>query len=44
MRIQDVQDLMAYLRTLPPVKGRAPQHDLPFPFSIRRLVGFWKLL
>ena len=44
MRIQDVQDLMAYVRTLAPVKGRAPQHDLPFPFSIRRLVGFWKLL
>jgi mono/diheme cytochrome c family protein len=44
MRIQDVQDLMAYLRTLPPIQGRAPQHDLPFPFSIRRLVGFWKLL
>jgi mono/diheme cytochrome c family protein len=44
MSIQDVQDLMAYLRTLPPIQGRAPQHDLPFPFSIRRLVGFWKLL
>ena len=24
--------------------GRPPQHDLPFPFSIRRLIGFWKLL
>jgi mono/diheme cytochrome c family protein len=31
MRIQDVQDLMAYLRTLPPVQGRTRQHDLPFP-------------
>jgi mono/diheme cytochrome c family protein len=44
MRVDDVRDLMAYLRTLPPVQGRVPQHDLPFPFSIRRLVGFWKLL
>ncbi|HEX3405047.1 MAG TPA: cytochrome c [Acetobacteraceae bacterium] len=44
MRIEDVRDLMAYLRTLPPVQGRAPQHDLPFPFTIRRMVGFWKLL
>jgi mono/diheme cytochrome c family protein len=44
MRIDDVRDLMAYLRTLPPVRGRAPPHELPFPFTIRRLVGFWKLL
>jgi mono/diheme cytochrome c family protein len=44
MRVEDVRDLMAYLRTLPPVQGHAPQHDLPFPFTIRRMVGFWKLL
>ncbi len=44
MHVQDVQDLMAFLRTLPPVQGRPPQHDLPFLFSIRRLIGFWKLL
>lgn len=44
MRPEDVRDLMAYLRTLPPVQTRAPPHELPFPFSIRRLVGFWKLL
>jgi mono/diheme cytochrome c family protein len=44
MRLQDVKDLMAYLRRLPPVKGRAPPHDLPFPFSIRRPIGAWKLL
>ena len=44
MRVQDVKDLMAYLRTLPQVQGRPPQHDLPFPFSIRCLIGFWKLL
>jgi mono/diheme cytochrome c family protein len=40
----DVRDLMAYLRTLAPVRGQAPPHDIPFPLSIRRLVGLWKLL
>ena len=44
MRVEDVRDLMAYLRTLPPVHNRAPPHELPFPLTIRRLVGFWKLL
>jgi mono/diheme cytochrome c family protein len=44
MRVEDVRDLMAYLRTLPVVAGRAPRHDLSFPFTIRRLVGFWKFL
>jgi mono/diheme cytochrome c family protein len=44
MRVEDVRDLFAYLRTLPPVSGRAPDHELPFPYSIRRGVGLWKLL
>lgn len=39
----DVRDLMAFLRTLPPVHGRPPPHRLAFPFSIRRGVGLWKL-
>jgi mono/diheme cytochrome c family protein len=43
-RREDVQDLFAYLKTLAPVSGRAPDHDVPFPFSIRRNVGIWKLL
>ncbi len=42
--IQDVRDLFAYLKTLPPVAGRVRDHDLPFPFNIRRNVGIWKLL
>jgi mono/diheme cytochrome c family protein len=42
--VQDVRDLFAYLRTLPPVKGKVRDHDLPFPFNIRRNVGIWKLL
>jgi mono/diheme cytochrome c family protein len=44
MTFDDARDLFAYLKTLPPVAGRARRHELGFPFSIRRLVGFWKLL
>ena len=44
MSIKDVRDLFAFLRTTPPVAGRAPSNALTFPFSIRRAVGFWKLL
>jgi mono/diheme cytochrome c family protein len=42
--VPDVRDLFAYLKTLPPVSGKVPDHDLPFPFKIRRNVGIWKLL
>ena len=44
MELADVRDLFAYLKTLPPVSGRAPPHDLRFPYDIRRLLGFWNLL
>jgi mono/diheme cytochrome c family protein len=44
IRLDDVRDLFAYLKTLPPVSGRVRRHDLAFPFHIRRLVGLWKLL
>ena len=44
MSIKDVRDLFAFLHTPPPVSGRAPPNALKFPFSIRRAVGFWKLL
>jgi mono/diheme cytochrome c family protein len=43
MRIEDVADLWAFLRTLPPVSGSAPPSDLAFPYNIRRGVGLWKL-
>ena len=43
MTRQEVADLFAYLKTLPPVAGRAPEHELPFPFNIRRGVGLWQL-
>jgi mono/diheme cytochrome c family protein len=42
-KIEDVRDLFAYLKTLPAVSGRVRDHDLPFPFNIRRTVGIWKL-
>lgn len=44
VRIQDVRDLFAYLKTLPPLPGRIRDHDIAFPFNVRRLVGGWKLL
>jgi mono/diheme cytochrome c family protein len=44
MAVGDLRDLFAYLKTLPAVQGRVRDHDLSFPFDIRRLVGLWKLL
>jgi mono/diheme cytochrome c family protein len=44
MQLDDVRDLFAYLKTLPPVPGRVRRHDLAFPFNERRLLGGWKLL
>ena len=44
MTSDDVRDLFAYLRTLPAVKGRVRDHVLSFPFNIRGLIGYWKLL
>ncbi len=39
----DVADLWAYLRTLPEVPGVQPDHQLGFPYSLRRGIGLWKL-
>jgi mono/diheme cytochrome c family protein len=44
MRLDDVRDLFAYLKTLPPMSGRSRPHDLSFPFNQRELLGGWKLL
>src|SRR3954452_22150785 len=41
---EDVRDLFAYLKTLPPVTGRVRDPDVPFPFNIRRNIGIWKFL
>lgn len=44
MTFNDLRDLFAYIKTLPPVAGQVRDHDLPFPFNIRRTLGLWKLL
>jgi mono/diheme cytochrome c family protein len=44
MKLEDVRDLFAYLKTLPAVAGRAPPHDMKFPFNIRLALGGWKFL
>ena len=43
-KVGDVRDLFAYLKTLAPVPGKARDHDVPFPFNVRRNLGIWKLL
>jgi mono/diheme cytochrome c family protein len=44
MQLNDVRDLFAYLKTLPPVAGKVRPPELSFPFNIRRMVGIWKIL
>jgi mono/diheme cytochrome c family protein len=43
-RVEDVRDLFAWLKTLPPVAGKVRDHQVAFPFNIRRNLGIWKLL
>lgn len=44
MRLTDLLDLKAYLDTLPKVAGKAPAHEIGFPFNLRRGLGLWKLV
>ena len=44
MKLDDVRDLFAYLKTLPAVQAQSKPHDVPFPFNIRRTLGGWKFL
>jgi mono/diheme cytochrome c family protein len=44
MTAEDVIDLKAFMDTLPVVSNQVADHDLKFPFSIRRGVGVWKFL
>lgn len=44
MSDEDLGDLYAFLRTVPAVEGRAGDHELGFPFNIRRGLGLWKRL
>jgi mono/diheme cytochrome c family protein len=43
MTANDLADLFEHIKTLPPVPGRVRDHDLPFPFNLRRGLGLWKL-
>lgn len=40
----DVNAMFAYLRSLPPVRARAPENQLSFPFNQRWLLGLWKMM
>ena len=42
MPIEDVMDLKAFMDTLPPVVGRVDDHELGFPWNVRRGLGLWK--
>ena len=42
--VQDVADLIAYLRTLPPSEVASLPHEVGFPFNVRRALGLWKRL
>ena len=44
MTTDDLRDLLAFLKTLPAVPGKVRDHDIRFPFNIRRTLGIWKLL
>ena len=44
MTDRDLQDLFAYLRSLPPDARANRPHELKFPFGWRFLVTVWKLL
>lgn len=44
MTPRDINDLYAYLKTLPASSNVAPAHALSFPFNQRVLLGGWKFL
>lgn len=44
MKLEDIADLFAYMKTLPESDAESRAHDVGFPFSIRRGLGLWKLL
>ncbi len=44
MRLDDLRDLFAYLKTLPAISGKVRDHALRFPYNIRQALGLWKVL
>ena len=43
MKPQDVIDLKAYLDSFDPVDNAVPDHDIGFPWNLRRGIGLWKM-
>lgn len=41
---RDIVDLWAYMQTLPPSSDASQDHNVGFPFNIRRSLGGWKML
>ncbi|QHA86049.1 c-type cytochrome [Serratia rhizosphaerae] len=41
---QDLADLWAYIKTIPPVKNKVVENQLPFPFNQRWTLAGWNLL
>ncbi|MCX8048999.1 MAG: cytochrome c [Methylohalobius sp.] len=44
MSVRDIRALRAYLKALPAVKRRAPEHELRFPFNLRPGLWVWRWL
>ena len=44
MSLDDVRDLYAFIKTVPPDSKPSESHAVPFPFNVRRSLGVWKLL
>jgi mono/diheme cytochrome c family protein len=44
MHLDDVADLWAFMKTLPPVDQENVPHELPLIFRLRRGIGLWKLI
>lgn len=44
VRVEDLKDIWAYLRAIPPVERKNQGNTLPFPFDVRFAQYGWKLL
>ncbi|WP_027962667.1 c-type cytochrome [Halomonas halodenitrificans] len=44
LKPEDVRDLYAYMMTLPESGKVVPDHELKFPYNLRRGIGVWRLV
>lgn len=44
MKPDDLADLWAFMKTLPPIDTGNLPHELPLPFQLRRGLGLWKVV